>query len=152
MQYGQIVFLLFIAMLLYYAALIVLDIQRARAAQASEQDRQAEVDIDISDEARTFRPVRIYRDEPDKRQQNPDIKNDSPVPTDDETASSDTGQDGQLEEERPFHRPGYREAIMTDGILVEDIIKEIDKLAETGTSDLGAVIHNCENARLQDDV
>ena len=40
---------------------------------------------------------------------------------------------------------------MTDGILVEDIIKEVDKLAETGTSDLGTVIYNCENARLQDD-
>ena len=151
MQYGQIVFLLFIAMLLYYAALIVLDIQRAKAAQASEQDRQAEVDIDISDEARTFRSVRIYRDEPDTRQQNPGMENGSPVPMDEETASSDTGQDGRLEEGKQFHRPGYREAIMTDGILVEDIIKEVDKLAETGTSDLGTVIYNCENARLQDD-
>ena len=43
-------------------------------------------------------------------------------------------------------RPGYREAIMTDGILVEDIIHEINRLAETGTSDLGTVIFNCENA------
>lgn len=42
--------------------------------------------------------------------------------------------------------PGYREAIMTDGILVEDIIHEINRLAETGTSDLGTVIFNCENA------
>lgn len=29
---------------------------------------------------------------------------------------------------------------MTDGILVENIIQEINRLAETGTSDLGAVI------------
>ena len=40
----------------------------------------------------------------------------------------------------------YREAIMTDGILVENIIQEINRLAETGTSDLGAVIFSCENA------
>ena len=37
MQYGQIVFLLFTALVLYYAALIALDIQKARAAQAAEQ-------------------------------------------------------------------------------------------------------------------
>ena len=35
---------------------------------------------------------------------------------------------------------------MTDGILVENIIQEINRLAETGTSDLGAVIFICENA------
>lgn len=31
MQYGQIVFILFIAFLLYYAVLIVMDIQKAKA-------------------------------------------------------------------------------------------------------------------------
>ena len=35
MQYGQIVFLLFIAFLFYYAVLIVLDIQKAKMAQAA---------------------------------------------------------------------------------------------------------------------
>lgn len=40
----------------------------------------------------------------------------------------------------------FIEAIMTDGILVENIIQEINWLAETGTSDLGAVIFSCENA------
>lgn len=46
-----------------------------------------------------------------------------------------------------FRRPGYREAVMTDGILVDDLIHEIDRLAESGTSDLGLVIYTCENAR-----
>ena len=57
MQYGQIVFLLFIVLLLYYAVLIVLDIQKTKAAQAAEQDGQTEEEIDISDEAQTFKPV-----------------------------------------------------------------------------------------------
>lgn len=35
---------------------------------------------------------------------------------------------------------------MTDGILVDNLIEEINRLAETGTSDLGTVILNCENA------
>lgn len=68
MQYGQIVFLLFVALLFYYAALIVMDIQRAKAAQAAEQDNHSEEDIDISDEAQTFKPFKISRDEPENRQ------------------------------------------------------------------------------------
>ena len=38
MQYGQIVFLLFVAMVFYYAAMIFMDFQRAKAAQNAEQD------------------------------------------------------------------------------------------------------------------
>lgn len=64
MQYGQIVFLLFTTLVLYYAALIVLDIQKARAAQAAEQDDNAEEDIDISDEAQTFKAVKVSRMNP----------------------------------------------------------------------------------------
>ena len=111
MQYGQIVFILFIAFLLYYAVLIVMDIQKAKAAQLAEQDNHAEEEIDISDE------------------------------------EDEAGQKPQSLSEQPFHRPGYREAIMTDGILVEDIIGAIDRLAETGTCDLGTLIFTCENVR-----
>ena len=68
MQYGQIVFLLFIAFLFYYAVLIVLDIQKAKMAQAAEQENHSEEEIDISDEARSFKPVRIERDEPPRQQ------------------------------------------------------------------------------------
>ena len=67
MQYGQIVFLLFIVLLFYYAALIVLDILKAKAVQAAELESQSEEDIDISDEAKTFKPFRISRDEPKQK-------------------------------------------------------------------------------------
>ena len=59
MQYGQIVFLLFVAMVFYYAAMIFMDFQRAKAAQNAEQDSHKEEDIDISEEARSFRPIRM---------------------------------------------------------------------------------------------
>ena len=68
MQYGQIVFLLFIVLLFYYAALIVLDILKAKAVQAAELESQSEEDIDISDEAKTFKPFRISRDEPKQKE------------------------------------------------------------------------------------
>ena len=48
MQYGQIVFLLFIAFLFYYAVLIILDIQKAKMAQAAEQENHSEEEIDLS--------------------------------------------------------------------------------------------------------
>ena len=133
MQYGQIVFLLFIAFLFYYAVLIVLDIQKAKMAQAAEQENHTEEEIDISDEAQSFKPIKIERDEPAKQQ------------TEDKAEStSDGNSDSQSKE--PYPHPGYREAIMTDGILVDNLIEEINRLAETGTSDLGTVIFNCENA------
>ena len=140
MQYGQIVFLLFVAMVFYYAAMIFMDFQRAKAAQNAEQDSHKEEDIDISEEARSFKPIRINRDAIFKgfhrSVENPGAEN--------ENSDSDSTEKSASKSESPRHV--YREAIMTDGILVENIIQEINRLAETGTSDLGAVIFSCENA------
>lgn len=133
MQYGQIVFLLFIVFLFYYAVLIVLDIQKTKMAQAAEQENHSEEEIDISDEAQSFKPIKIERDEPSKQQ----TESDSEVDSDD--GKEEPGK-------KQYHHPGYREAIMTDGIFVDNLIEEINRLAETGTSDLGTVIFNCENA------
>ena len=109
MQYGQIVFLLFIALLFYYAALIVLDILKAKAAQAVELESQSEEDIDSE--------TKSDREQPESNS------------------------------EQPFHRPGFREAIMTDGILVEDLVVEVNKMVENGICDLGSLIADCENAK-----
>lgn len=141
MQYGQIVFLLFIALLFYYAALIVLDIMKAKAAQTAELESQSEEDIDISDEAKTFKPFRISRDEPKQKEDKPEEKANS-----DSETKSDREQP-ESNSEKPFHRPGFREAIMTDGILVEDLVVEINNMVENGICDLGSLIADCENAK-----
>lgn len=133
MQYGQIVFLLFVALLFYYAALIVMDIQRVKAAQAAEQDNHSEEEIDISDEAQTFKPFKVSRNESKNKNE--------------ESGNNDNNEAEQEQEEPTQANPRYREAIMTDGILVEKLIDEIERLVETGTCDLGTVIFNCENAR-----
>ena len=125
MQYGQIVFILFVAMACYYAFLIFTDIRKAQAARNAEQENHTEEEIDISDEARSFHPTKVSRDEEKKE---------------------GTANERQ-EETPPDAASGFREAIMTDGILVDDLIHEIDRLAESGTSDLGLVIYTCENAR-----
>ena len=53
MEYGQVVTLLFVALLGYYVFLIVTDLQKAKAAQMAEQENHMEEDIDISDEAQS---------------------------------------------------------------------------------------------------
>ena len=98
--------------------------------QNAEKENHTEEEIDISDEAKSFRPTRVSRDE--------EKKEDAAGGKQEETPAGATSN---------FRRPGYREAIMTDGILVDDLIHEIDRLAETGTGDLGLVIYTCENAR-----
>lgn len=150
MQYGQIVFLLFIALLFYYAALIILDIMKAKAAQTAELESQSEEDIDISDEAKTFKPFKISRDEPKQKENEPEEQtNSNSNETENKKDNVQTNPEEQPESnsEKPFKRPGHRDPIMTDGILVEDLINEINKLAETTACDLGLVIIDCENAR-----
>ena len=138
MQYQQIVLLLFVAMLAYYAVMIVLDIQRAKATALAEQNKDNEEEIDISDEAQNFHTAHVSRENPDGSMQvkrvdstKQDVKHDAP----------------DNEKKKSFRREGYREAIMTDGVPVERILEEVNQLAETGTSDLGAVIVSCENAK-----
>lgn len=53
MQYGQIVFLLFVAMVFYYAAMIFMDFQRAKVHRMPSRISHKEEDIDISEEARS---------------------------------------------------------------------------------------------------
>ena len=131
-------------MVLYYAAMIFMDIQKAKAAQNAEQDSQKEEDIDISEEARSFRPIRINRDEPESKEENQEENNTGNPESNNESTGSDGAEKSASQSESSRHV--YREAIMTDGILVKNIIQEINQLAETGTSDLGAVIFSCENA------
>lgn len=144
MQYEQIVFILFLLLLLYYIGMIVMDLQKARAAQAAELDNRNEEDIDISDEAETFKPVRITRDEPQKQAAMPDAnpitKEEVDLPTEEEEPT-----DKEAEDTGEHYTSGYREAIMTDGIEVEKLLEAIDRLAVDGTSELGAVIFSCEN-------
>ena len=222
MTYGQIISILFVALLCYYAFLIVMDIQRAKAAEAAEQDNHVEEDIDISDEAQSFRPHKVSREEPKKEEEK---KEDSPSENASESSQqddasptqsdADTSQEGKEETEdeqeesdnsedvyneiesgtttpsqatesdneqeadesvnqeaepsdeksseestddnsdeeqpedddQPYRSPTYREAILTDGILVDDIFKAIDQLAETGECDLGTIIYHCGSMR-----
>lgn len=166
MQYGQTVFILFILLLLYYAGMIVMDLQQAKAARAAELDEQSEEDIDISDEARNFKPVQVSRDEPEKGDEkvtgegnSPDNTHEngddeteadsvkSPEKSETETEDGDIGENEPTEAptERPARRPGYREAVMTGGVSVETLIEDVDKLVLTGKSDLGAIVFSITN-------
>jgi hypothetical protein len=73
-----------------------------------------------------------------------------------EISSSEAADEDEFEESFPSEAgastgsnfsPSYREPILTDGILVDDIFKAIDQLAETGECDLGTIIYHCESMR-----
>lgn len=186
-------------LILYYVVMILLDIQKAKAAKAAELEKNPEEEIDISDEANTFQPIVISRDEPKKPQapgQETEEKNgesagqsksedcrqsdtnesdkdkkESPVdkpsqeyaapvtppasPADQDTdkkktESDDTVKKDMAEDEKrqsvPFRREGYREPLMTGGLTVDELLLEVDELAETGSGPLAEIIHECRSA------
>lgn len=170
MQYGQIVLGLFILLVLYYIGMIVMDLMKANASKAAELDNQTEEDIDISDEADTFQPIQVSRDEPKKQQEQsadsqpdnqPEDKDDEHKPESDGADSPDEAEDEKDErneeeaesgEEAPETndgpRPaGYREAIMTDGFEIEKFLEIINKIAEDNTTEVGALIFSCESMK-----
>lgn len=135
-------------LILYYAVMIFLDIQKEKAAKAAELEKNHEEEIDISDEASTFKPVMITRDEPKKAQ------TDSTSPDSDSTSENQDSPESQNDERKnengnsdSFKREGYREAYMTDGIPVEQIIQQVDEYAETGKGPLGEIIFECRSAQ-----
>lgn len=65
-MYGQIISFLFVILIIYYVVMIFLDLQKAKAAKAAELEKNSEEEIDISDEANTFKPVLITREDPSK--------------------------------------------------------------------------------------
>lgn len=66
-MYGQIISFLFVLLILYYVVMILLDIQKAKAEKAAQLENNSEEEIDISDEANSFKPVMITRDSPGKK-------------------------------------------------------------------------------------
>lgn len=192
-MYGQIISFLFVILIIYYVVMILLDLQKAKAAKAAELEKDSEEEIDISDEANTFKPVLITRDDPNKTsiqetsddsneeenketekkedKENKEANKDS-IPSEERTPSKETSisqepivsKDFELlrdaktapenEEEspqplhndKPFRREGYREPSMTGFLDIDDLLEQVDHLAETGTGPLAQVIHDCQSA------
>ena len=68
MTYGQVILILFVVLIGYYGFLIFMDIQHLKAAEAAAQENQSEEEIDITDEARSFQPQQVIRDDKKKEE------------------------------------------------------------------------------------
>ena len=68
MTYGQVILILFVILIGYYGFLILMDIQHLKAAKAAAQENQSEEEIDITDEARSFQPQQVIRDDKKKEE------------------------------------------------------------------------------------
>ena len=69
MTYGQVILILFVVLIGYYGFLIFMDIQHLKAAEAAAQENQSEEEIDITDEARSFQPQQVTRDDKKKEEE-----------------------------------------------------------------------------------
>lgn len=101
-MYGQIISFLFVLLIIYYAVMIFLDIQKAKAEKAAELDKNSEEDIDISDEASTFQPVLITRDEPKKDEPGDSTDNSKSEPEIHQEVEGNHSEESYQEEE-PKH-------------------------------------------------
>ena len=118
MTYGQIITLLFIVLVLYYAGLITMDIIAAKRMKASDEAKNEEAEIDISGLAGGFEPVEIKR------------ANDKPA-----TAPQNMGT------------VRYKEPVMTNACPVDTLIAKTKKAVESGSyDDLDNLVYKCEAA------
>lgn len=169
-MYGQLISFLFVLLIIYYVVMIFLDIQKAKAEKAAELDKNSEEDIDISDEASTFQPVLITRDEPKKNESEESIDVSSSEPETHQEAEPKHGEKEEprkvyihnpdampkpqttsepiapQEPQKPFRGPQYREATMTGGYDIEAILDHVNQVAESGVGPLGSVIYKARNS------
>lgn len=118
-MYGQIIMLLVVLMILYYAGMITMDIIASKKAKASEDAAAEETEIDISDLADSFEPVEIRR---------PNTQ--------------------AAKEPRKVSSGKFKEPLMTNGLPIDNLIVKAHKKADSGgmSDDLAELVHKCEAA------
>lgn len=122
MVFGQIFTFLLVILLLYYAGMIVLDIQKAKKEKELQAANNDEKDIDISEEAKNFKTILITREEPVNK---PGSNNPAPV---------------KVKTKIP------KEPAMTGGYEVEELTERIRNSKGGVPADLGNILHRCNAA------
>lgn len=118
MTYGQIITLLFILLILYYAGLVTMDMIAAKRMKAAEEAKNEEAEIDISGLADGFEAVEIKRDNSRLAKT---LRNTGAV--------------------------RYKEPVMTNGYPVDTLIAKTKKAVESGRyDDLDNLVYKCEAA------
>ena len=123
MEYGQIITLLLVLFALYYGGMITMDILAANKATAAENDKAEETEIDISELAKSFEPVVVSRDK---------------------TVNLKSQKENK---ESNKNKVRGKEPLMTNGILVENLVRNADRIVDPSeNSDLGNIVAKCEKA------
>lgn len=100
-----------------------MDILAANKAKAAENDKAEETEIDISELAKSFEPVVVSRDKTvnlkSQKENKESIKN----------------------------KVRGKEPLMTNGILVENLVRNADRIVDPSeNSDLANIVAKCEKA------
>ena len=122
-MFTQVFIVLLVLLVIYYAALIAMDLYKQKLEADSKKDAVDEVEIDISDEASEFRPTEILREE--KKTDIP-TKDNSEISPQEKSVNpeehSDSEEEPKAEKKSVLDQPTE---VLTDtlGIIPEDIIK-----------------------------
>lgn len=121
-MYGTILSYLTAVLILYYIGLICLDLFIKPEVPAQENGTPEEAEIDISEEAGSFKAVEIQRDN---------------------HSGKSSGVNGKMNE------PQSRMPLMTNGIAVEQLVsraRNISKTEDVELLGLGVIVAKCEAA------
>ena len=122
-MFEKIFICLTVLLLLYYAVLVCMDMFIAPARTADMDSIPEEKEIDISEEACSFRSIEIRRD------------------------NAVTRKKDRKDNDRPS--PRLRPPVQTNGLPVEALVSKARNIAgtkDTGLAGLGEIVARCESA------
>lgn len=132
MTYGQVILILFVVLIGHYGFLIFMDIQHLKAAEAAAQENQSEEEIDITDEACSFQPQQVTRDDKKKEEEkkleeagneNASSKSGEDVPVSEETSSTENPS-SETASQTQTAEPDNADATSTSDATDEDEIED----------------------------
>lgn len=122
-MFEKILICLTILLLLYYVALICMDMFITPAGVASESNIPDEDEIDISEEVNSFHSIEVRR--------------------------SQTAVPGKITKTDDNRNPALRRPLMTNGIPVDILVnkaRNISTTKDTALAGLGEIVVKCESA------
>lgn len=137
-MYGQIISFLFVILIMYYVVMILLDLQKAKAAKAAELEKNPEEEIDISDEAKTFKPVLISREDPNKANTSAD-SNGEPKQTSDSKEDNQGEQQQHKESEKKADESKNNDSFESQAVGDKSTLAETEKASDKPEADVKEV-------------
>lgn len=122
-MFTQVFIVLLVLLVIYYAALIAMDLYKQKLEADSKKDAVDEVEIDISDEASEFQPKEILREEKKTDVPSKDSSETPPQEKSDNSGETSDAEEEPKEEKKSVLDQPTDVLVNTLGRIPEDIIE-----------------------------